>query len=337
MGGKFFSGILAIAVSLMLSSTASAAAKQWYYPNVDGDLYGDSQSPGVYTNKPGVDCPGCLTNNADCDDSDGAVYPGATELCDGIANDCSAPGWPALPVTEVDNDGDDYVECNVDVGGWYGAAITGGGDCDDSWVACYPGAPECVCTPVNQVASVGQIWMDRNLGASQVATSSTDSAAYGDLYQWGRAADGHQLRGSATTSTLSSTDNPGHGDFIAAPASPYDWRSPQNDNLWQGVSGINNPCPAGFRLPADTELLTEMASWGSQDASGAFASPLKFTMGGYRWNTGSYWGIGSWGMYWSSTINSTWDNSRHLWFFNTNADLTSEDRSSGFSVRCIMD
>src|SRR5690554_918324 len=31
----------------------------------------------------------------------------------------------------------------------------------------------------------GEIWMDRNLGASQVATSSTDEAAYGDLYQWG--------------------------------------------------------------------------------------------------------------------------------------------------------
>jgi hypothetical protein len=36
--------------------------------------------------------------------------------------------------------------------------------------------------------------MDRNLGASQVATSSTDPASYGDLYQWGRPADGHQIR-----------------------------------------------------------------------------------------------------------------------------------------------
>ena len=31
----------------------------------------------------------------------------------------------------------------------------------------------------------GTIWMDRNLGAIQVATSSTDADAYGDLYQWG--------------------------------------------------------------------------------------------------------------------------------------------------------
>jgi hypothetical protein len=44
--------------------------------------------------------------------------------------------------------------------------------------------------PVPQVANIptvisksGRIWMDRNLGATQVATSPTDEKAYGDLYQ----------------------------------------------------------------------------------------------------------------------------------------------------------
>lgn len=36
--------------------------------------------------------------------------------------------------------------------------------------------------------TTGKTWMDRNLGASQAATSSTDDLAYGDLYQWGRRA-----------------------------------------------------------------------------------------------------------------------------------------------------
>ena len=49
-------------------------------------------------------------------------------------------------------------------------------------------------------STTGQVWMDRNLGASRVATSSTDSAAYGDLYQWGRGTDGHEKRTSSTTS-----------------------------------------------------------------------------------------------------------------------------------------
>jgi len=82
----------------------------------------------------------------------------------------------------------------------------------------------------------GRVWLDRNLGATQVATSFFDSDAYGDLYQWGRLTDGHEKRTSSVTLTLSTTDVPGHGDFIASPNSPFDWRSPQNDKLWQYFS-----------------------------------------------------------------------------------------------------
>jgi hypothetical protein len=46
------------------------------------------------------------------------------------------------------------------------------------------------------------VWLDRNLGATQVATSLNDSDAYGDLYQWGRAKDGHEK--SSTTTIASS-------------------------------------------------------------------------------------------------------------------------------------
>jgi hypothetical protein len=42
----------------------------------------------------------------------------------------------------------------------------------------------------SQVTSLTvQVWVDRNLGASQVATSSTDPVSYGNSYQWGRLAD----------------------------------------------------------------------------------------------------------------------------------------------------
>jgi hypothetical protein len=80
------------------------------------------------------------------------------------------------------------------------------------------GTPTAVVEVINPIT--GRTWMDRNLGASQVATSSTDANSYGDLYQWGRRADGHQCRTSPTTSTLSSTDQPGHGKFILAPKTP---------------------------------------------------------------------------------------------------------------------
>lgn len=64
--------------------------------------------------------------------------------------------------------------------------------------------------------ATGQTWMDRNLGASRAATSMNDEQAYGDLYQWGRAADGHQKRNSGTTSTLSSTDTPIHLGMVTS-------------------------------------------------------------------------------------------------------------------------
>lgn len=184
--------------------------------------------------------------------------------------------------------------------------------------------------------ATSKIWMDRNLGASQVATSSTDAAAYGDLYQWGRATDGHESRTSGTTATLATSDTPGHGNFITTGSSPWDWRSPQNDNLWQGVSGTNNPCPSGYRLPTEAEWNAERTSWSSNNAAGAFTSPLKLPVAGNRFNSdGSLSNVGSYGSYWSSTVFGTY--SRFLHFTSSNADMLSSRRAYGFSVRCLKD
>lgn len=182
--------------------------------------------------------------------------------------------------------------------------------------------------------ATGRTWMDRNLGASRAATSSTDAEAYGDLYQWGRAADGHQKRNSPTTSTLSNTDQPGHGDFIRA-SSPWDWRSPQNDDLWQGVNGINNPCPSGYRLPTEAEWNAERNSWSSSSASGAFNSPLKLPMAGYRLHSGSLLSVGSSGYYWSSTVSGFF--ARRLRFYSSSSGMGISNRATGRSVRCLED
>lgn len=184
--------------------------------------------------------------------------------------------------------------------------------------------------------STGKIWMDRNLGATQAATSSTDAASYGDLYQWGRRSDGHQCRTSPTTTALSSVDQPANGNFILAPNAPYDWRSPQNVNLWQGVNGVNNPCPSGYRLPTETEINAERLSWSANTNVGAFASPLKLPMAGDRSNSnGSLYNVGSYGSYWSSTVSST--GSRYLYFSSSIANVGTGSRADGASVRCLKD
>jgi len=89
-----------------------------------------------------------------------------------------------------------------------------------------------------------KIWLDRNLGATQVATSATDWLAYGSLFQWGRAADGHQLINHTTataataqnssTLTLSASDTAPDNLFIKAPSTPFDWRSPAGHSVGGG-------------------------------------------------------------------------------------------------------
>jgi uncharacterized protein (TIGR02145 family) len=213
-----------------------------------------------------------------------------------------------------------------------------------------------ICNPSNSTAIVdvtngftGKTWMDRNLGANRAAITSADAESYGSLFQWGRGSDGHQcvnryagdgVTTSGTTAALSSSDTPGHGDFITINTSPNDWRSPQNENLWQDVSGANNPCPTGYRLPTEAELNNERLSWvqapinSTNNAAGAFASPLCLPVAGDRQNSnGSINFVGTRGYYWSSTISGT--SSRHFYFDSINATMSNLSRARGNSVRCI--
>jgi hypothetical protein len=194
-------------------------------------------------------------------------------------------------------------------------------------------------TVTNTVTSTtGKVWMDKNLGATFVALSSTDPQSYGDLYQWGRGKDGHQIRTSANSAlnATSSTDNPGNGNFIIVNSGSLDWRSPQNNDLWQGVNGTNNPCPVGFRVPTSTELSAEIANFSPQNSDGAFSSPLKLPMAGTRnLSSGSLRDVGGVGNYWSSTVDGT--SAIDLYFNSSVAGVGTDLRASGFSVRCLKD
>ncbi|MCF7820583.1 MAG: hypothetical protein K9M44_03900 [Candidatus Pacebacteria bacterium] len=207
--------------------------------------------------------------------------------------------------------------------------------CGDSVTFIYNGSPVVYGT----VFKNGKCWLDRNLGASQVCVSKSDSSCYGDLFQWGRDDDGHQLRTSNTTSNLSSSDNPGHDDFIVSGSYPYDWRNPKNDNLWQGVIGTNNPCPSEWRLPTTNELNTERLSWATNDATGAYSSSLKWPSSGLRHSeTGSFYYNGSWGHALSSSVYL--DEIYFLVFYSDyggGASVSNTSRAGGYSVRCIQD
>ena len=179
----------------------------------------------------------------------------------------------------------------------------------------------------------GRTWMDRNLGAQQVANSMNDSRAYGHLYQWGRRADGHQFRDAEVLEEQASSVQPEHGSFLVGFPT---WNNQQNTALWKGVDAKNNPCPCDFRLPTPEELAEEIDSWSSADAEGALASPLKFSLPGYRGNAdGIIASEGEFGYYWSAESESM--NGKDMGINTFSAQVTSHLQGGGASVRCIKD
>jgi len=199
------------------------------------------------------------------------------------------------------------------------------------------------------VESAGKCWLDRNLGASQVAESSSDHLSYGDLFQWGRGDDEHQsiTWTSPTTGTpvnasqsgTSGSTSPGNF-FLHGSDTWYTGSNPAPSVLWQGPSGVNNPCPIGWRVPNEAEWDAERASWITNNAAGALASPLRLPQPGLRLhNNGVLEGSGSsmGGYYWSSTEVST-NFPRYLDFNHSNANMfTWMRRADGLPVRCIKD
>lgn len=77
-----------------------------FYADADGDGFGDAGSTTSACTVPA----GYVSNNTDCDDSQSTVYPGATEICDGLDNDCDLSIDEDL-VTAIISPADSAITC----------------------------------------------------------------------------------------------------------------------------------------------------------------------------------------------------------------------------------
>ncbi|MCB4763290.1 MAG: fibrobacter succinogenes major paralogous domain-containing protein, partial [Sulfurovum sp.] len=134
--------------------------------------------------------------------------------------------------------------------------------------------------------NTGRIWLDRNLGAIKVARTPFYSPSYGDYFQWGRPADGHQRSTSSTVgSAQASTTSPSSNRaFITVDTNTADWVDDGVDDngalrevfLWK-TNGMGI-CPEGYRVPTAAEWRAELNT-SSQDMNN---SALKLPLAGFR-------------------------------------------------------
>ncbi len=120
-----------------------------YYLDNDGDAFGQNSSAQTLCQNPGV---GYVTLGGDCDDSNASINPNATEICDGIDNDCNGLTDDGLlfAMYYVDADGDGFGDeaTGVESCSQPQNTITIGGDCDDANDQIYPGATE-ICDGID--------------------------------------------------------------------------------------------------------------------------------------------------------------------------------------------
>ena len=144
-----------------------------WYRDADGDGYGDP-AESQEACAPG---PGWAASDDDCDDSRAEVYPEATEVCDGLDNDCDGAVDEDVTTTYyADADADGYGDetsttqaCDQPSG-----YVSGIGDCDDSDPAVNPDGTE-VCNEADDDCD-GTV----DEGVTTTFYADADADGYGD-------------------------------------------------------------------------------------------------------------------------------------------------------------
>ncbi|MDR1883529.1 MAG: FimB/Mfa2 family fimbrial subunit [Prevotella sp.] len=193
-------------------------------------------------------------------------------------------------------------------------------------------------------------WAPVNVGATST-TNSANLAGCGYYFQWGRSYTEFGTYNSMSDTfggpvSAGEAETTYAGKFItnSSPETFYDWLSPQNPDLWN--KGDRGPCPVGWRVPSERELLVLKNKYDTNyfdvgndnrlripsDIPGEY---LYLPAAGIRSNDGTWSLQNSHGYYWSSSV---FENSARFWrFLNGSSGTGSVARATGYSVRCLQE
>ena len=210
--------------------------------------------------------------------------------------------------------------------------------------------------------------------AAQQAAHTTPADLYGDLYQWGRVADGHEKRSPAPAIFAGPVTSSGafdaHGQILSSNAayskfitsSTEDWRSQKND-LWDmSINPTNNPCEPGWRVPTGEEMQSivngnstnvpaglvmsgNYLKWNNTGTNGWLiypggtdaGTPTVFLPAGgwHEYANGQLEQVGAHGYYWTSSTNG-----KRSYLFDGRSDRFYPaflyQRVYAVSVRCVL-
>ncbi|MDP2309499.1 MAG: MopE-related protein [Pseudomonadota bacterium] len=159
------------------STDESAVDALTFYWDADGDLYGNSALPRAACTAP----TGYVSDSTDCNDSAPSIHPGATEVCNGLDDDCDTSideGATDATLFYADADADTYgdaatttASCSAPSGYTSDAS-----DCDDRSATVHPGAEE----RCNGIDDDCDALVDDNAEDSTTWYADDDGDAFGD-------------------------------------------------------------------------------------------------------------------------------------------------------------
>ncbi len=216
----------------------AAAAPTWY-TDADADGHGAPGSGVAACEAPA----GTVALSDDCDDTRASAYAGATEVCDGVDNDCDGTSDESDAVDAgawyLDGDGDGWgvgfprASCSALPG-----TASRDGDCDDAFVSRYPGASE-TCNDADDDCDGG---IDEDLPTSA----------------WYRDADSD---GFGSAASGSSVDCAAPSGYVSSSTDCDDTRSGVSPAATETCNGLDDDCDGGI----DEDLAT--STW-YRDADG---------------------------------------------------------------------